>query len=816
MVDLNPVQGTNGKLNNSSFWEASIAALEKLAEEYNLSLNLIKLKTFAQDQINKLIRQIRQLKGNHDQIRALLATFGLIPLPPEIQEDPSAAEPITPPQPAEKTPEAPYKSSAALNDAEAVKRMLVLGNLKDVSIKDKDKVLIEVKGKIYDLKEIDQKELKELKAAGLDLSAALIDLIDRGANTNNATNKVITIEEIKALLEAVEWYAKTHHLDDGDASKALKIAAEIYNKVPGFRMVGKSAYEHTVGGLRKGSFKAFLAGENKTVKAFLACLEDEMINEAVVAYIKFKILTADYTLDKKLSEDQINELLDILACLPVISKLPAELSKEYFGFSISRTYEGEFTAEKNIAWLGGKEVEEEEEEDKIDGKRFAEKYNKLVKEFEANFEKKNFPQAFTAFTKMLALLRKNKPSNPQWDAKYNRLINNTILNENRDAFLAKLSKDPNVSAALANELEKALKDAALLKEISTTDQAERRLSATLFTAKLKKTAGAEQDEIEEFINISTAEIWKSNVWKGNEESKIARILEIAKLKKASEVSAKDIHNFIDKNIANDTWESDSWKGKEEKKLLLALKIVEFKKAAKEKPKDIQTFLNNAASEIWDAEVWKDKEGEKALRAIGLAQAKANLFISKEKDNSFKMQDGVKIDAELKIIAEGWNKNVKLEKAEKPLDLIVKAGMSILTGQKSLTSAQAANLYVFYQLIKNDEISKDSDIKKTFNKAINPLYEKTFSPSTSNNSPAEAQATRRKPKKKAVAVKNLVKEFNNSETSKERKIAIVDILFDKLYIWKDKCINLTLGKKAITFGILRAKSKKIAKAMLGLS
>lgn len=337
--------------------------------------------------------------------------------PPKVVLAPptSIGQPVVPPPPAPAAPlpvppaPAPKPPVSALRDAEAIQRLLVLRgfNAADVSIKtdSPSRIIITVKGKDYDLTEIDKDEIKELSAAGLDLSPQVIDLLDKGSVVSGTADKKITPAEVKKYLETLDYFAKTRHLDDSNPEHALQMAAEIYGKTTSFTMEDKKVHEETVKGLSEGLFKEFkgLEADKRTVEAFLKLLPVAGLSAAIKEYIIFKYFNGDaaaFRSDKQLTDKEIEVLIDIVASLPHTSRLSPEVQKTYFGISSCPKYEGAEKTDEILKWLKG----EKKAEEKPKEEGTPDEYNKLVEEA----QKKSPAEALPLWEKALEKAPKEK------------------------------------------------------------------------------------------------------------------------------------------------------------------------------------------------------------------------------------------------------------------------------------------------------------------------------------------------------------------------------------------------------------------------
>lgn len=295
--------------------------------------------------------------------------------PPAAVTEPAVIAPAPNPLPAAPaTPAAPAKptfSVKALSSAEAMQRLLVLGHMKtsEITVEEKNGTIIvtvnrDGKKDVYDLTEIDEKELKALKAAGFDFTEQVIDLLDRGAVVGGTADKKLTLAEVKKYLETLDYFAKTRHLDDSNPEHALQMAAEIYGKTTSFTMEDKKVHEETVTKLKDDYFKAFLAldADKQTVEEFLKAIKVPDLSAAMKEYIIFRYFGKNAgTFDPKrvLSKDEFVVLLDIFTSLPHTAKLPPAIREQYFGIkTLPKPYEGDITLESNMKWIKGEEVKE--------------------------------------------------------------------------------------------------------------------------------------------------------------------------------------------------------------------------------------------------------------------------------------------------------------------------------------------------------------------------------------------------------------------------------------------------------------------------
>ncbi|MFH1617467.1 MAG: hypothetical protein ABIB65_02700, partial [Candidatus Margulisiibacteriota bacterium] len=346
-------------------------------------------------------------------------------------------------------------------------------------------------------------------------------------------------KELVEFVETINWYAKGHHV-------SFEQALEIYAASGKFKMVDENVHTTTVSMLRDGDFKDFMAKDpaQYTLSAITACLKNDQVKAVITEYIAKKFGIVDDA--KTLSKQQVEEVLDILACLPDINELEADIKAEYFGVKtrIEHKYEGERTAENTIKWLHGEKVEKKaaEKAGAKDASTFIEKQNELEKA-QASGDKAG---EITAICELLTLLRTTKPTGltKPWDVAYQLTLTQVL--SKKDEYL-KIASD-GTKEKLADELTAALSEPKLLADPQNTIMANKGLIAIQTVVEIKKFKGESATAIQSYIDTQAFPILSSSVWSGNEGEKARFALTIAEAKAGLFVTANENGNKMTEGL----------------------------------------------------------------------------------------------------------------------------------------------------------------------------------------------------------------------------------------------------------------------------
>jgi hypothetical protein len=209
------------------------------------------------------------------------------------------------------------------------------------------KNLADFSEKVSDTNGIDAKEKAALKQAGIKVSDQVDKLIDEDGMWGGTIDGVWSTKGLQNYKIALEWYAQKHHVD-------LKAAADIYNNAPDFMMVDRATYEGIGTELRGGACKPLLDKLSIFTSELWSVTYFQNNRTAISDYIKHKWGDAS-----SLTKAQVDELIDILSCLPDINTLPDAVRVTYFGIKdkVSREYAGTYSTTNHMTWLNGDAVQ---------------------------------------------------------------------------------------------------------------------------------------------------------------------------------------------------------------------------------------------------------------------------------------------------------------------------------------------------------------------------------------------------------------------------------------------------------------------------